>query len=248
MTTAITINDLPVGSVIKFGKYLDTRKYNSHHYQPREIYWVKLNERNDFITRNCVDCLSFDAKEDTGEFRFGNPDWYLSNIRSFLNSAQEGWYTPTHIHDQAPSPYRASTVYTERPGFLHSFSVSEISSLVMVDEDLIWLPESDIFEEEVFKKKKLPKRPLSVFSWSKLYDPFMLKKGGEYISAAAKLERGVVYCDRPIRPICRICGDCEVSPVPNIGYAITKYVKANEAVSQIVTFSNEALLELFGMI
>ena len=59
------------------------------------IMWLKATPNGDFITQDILDYIAFDARERSSEVHnrrsWGNPSYPLSNILSFLNSANPQW-------------------------------------------------------------------------------------------------------------------------------------------------------------
>ena len=65
--------------------------------------------------------------ENPNEFRRtgGNNNYLLSNIRQWLNSDLNEWYTASHVHDKPPSAGYLSfgiDAYVDRPGFMTNLS------------------------------------------------------------------------------------------------------------------------------
>lgn len=142
-------------------------KYGVHNDAPYPILWLKGTPNGDFITEKTVDFLPFDAKEyESGDIRHrynGNPDYGLSNLLQFLNSADENWFSQTHTADAPPISGNVDQRYmryADHFGFLYHFEEYEISVLVsdtrtIYDTEvttLIRLPSiADIFGEKKFK-------------------------------------------------------------------------------------------------
>ena len=119
------IKDLHIRDYLMLGSYsaLPDRA-------PRPILWRKASRDCVFYSDSVLDYLVYDAKEE--EHRGGNPDFSLSNILRWMNSASVKWYKPSHPLDNPPnSLYMAfrSNPYVQRPGFLYDFDQDEIDAL-----------------------------------------------------------------------------------------------------------------------
>lgn len=122
-------------------------KYGVHNDSPQPIVWLKGTPNGDFITKDVVDFLPFDAMErentEDGNSRFmGNPRYSVSNLLQFLNSSDESWFTPMHQYDTPPSGRNldwSSGRYERHYGFLYYFEEYELAVLKrderMVDAD-----------------------------------------------------------------------------------------------------------------
>lgn len=119
------LSNLPIGAKIKFGKY----QIASETAQP--IIWIVADKNHSgypansvtLITQKLIDARAYDAKETS--FSDGNPDYALSNINQWLNSANGAskWYTAMHSTDAAPA-------YQSRPGFLYNFTEDERNAIL----------------------------------------------------------------------------------------------------------------------
>ena len=105
-------------------------KHTKHYGEP--IVWRVVAKSHTGYPVNSVTLLSdniiritlFDASEptnpDTYRKDFGNPRYLYSNIRQWLNSKNQNWYTARHTYDAPPnSGYNA---YYNVAGFLSDFS------------------------------------------------------------------------------------------------------------------------------
>ena len=120
------LSNLPIGAKIKFGSH----QIASETKQP--IIWVVADKNHSgypansvtLVTQKLIDSLAYDAKETS--FSDGNPDYALSNINQWLNSANGAskWYSATHSADVAPS-------YQSRPGFLYNFTEDERNAILV---------------------------------------------------------------------------------------------------------------------
>lgn len=149
---------------MKIGDKLMLGKYGVNNDSPQPIVWLKASPDLNFITKNVIDYLCFDAKErssDDGYYRVGGNNKYaLSNIHSFLNSDIESWYHKTHETDALPTPNFTVEGYKNHYGFLYHFEDYEIDSMmfdtITVDEEnvcsLIRLPLSS----EIIGVNKFP--------------------------------------------------------------------------------------------
>ncbi len=128
------IKDLAIGSRIKFGKH---KVYNE---EPQSIVW-QIAEKSDtkitLVTEGIIDWRCFDAKEPTNmdasaRSTSGNNRYKYSNIRQWLNSNKESWYTAQHQYDAPPVNENISQGkcgYKDRPGFLTNFSIDEVNAI-----------------------------------------------------------------------------------------------------------------------
>lgn len=119
-----------MGSTFNFGKYQVESE------TPWPIEWEIVHQTNDYqiaMTKQIIDLRCFDAKEsgntDTNRKKYGNNNWSLSNIKQFLNSDQESWYSAQHVYDEPPintnignSP---GTPYDTHKGFLYYWNKDE---------------------------------------------------------------------------------------------------------------------------
>lgn len=110
-------------------------KYQVESEDPWEIEWEVVDDTSEeYIiaqTKAIIDLRCFDAKEptnpDNNRAKEGNNNWQYSNIKQFLNSDQESWYSAQHTYDEPPN---SSNVWMYNPydthkGFLYYFSDEE---------------------------------------------------------------------------------------------------------------------------
>ena len=80
---------------MKIGDKLLFGAYDVSNDDPHPILWLKGTPNGDFITQDILDYIAFDARERSSEVHnrrsWGNPSYPLSNILSFLNSANPQW-------------------------------------------------------------------------------------------------------------------------------------------------------------
>lgn len=141
-----SINALPIGAKIKFGKHSISGE------TPQDIIWLLVAKNHTqipkyieeecatLLTERVIDFRCYDAQEPNntqyiyeGANENGNPSYRLSNIRQWLNSTADNWFTPSHEYDTAPTSAYSDfgTHYSTRPGFLKHFSSNEIESIVL---------------------------------------------------------------------------------------------------------------------
>jgi hypothetical protein len=118
-------------------------KYTAGSGEPQPITWLKATPNCDFITEFAIDHICFDAMERDSENpvhgAFGNKQYHLSNIFSYINSDEASWYTPRHDKDYAPTwgdrNFRPGirhrdSAYDKHFGLLYYFDEHEIGSIV----------------------------------------------------------------------------------------------------------------------
>ena len=132
---AQTLSSLGVGNYVKFGRF----KVGNETTMP-DITWMIVDESSSGITllsEYVLAQLAFDAKEPnngtTNRKNYGNNYYKLSNIRQWLNSTADSWYSSHHSYDQSPNSadvVSGGTQYAARPGFLRHFTVKERELLI----------------------------------------------------------------------------------------------------------------------
>lgn len=132
----MVINELPVGSIVRLGRYaLGHRPADMI-----DIDWIKVSKNNDFISQKVLLGIQFDAMEGWCE----NRDYSQSNIRQFMNSEHHSWYHPTHPNDCGPSYLLLEnyvTINTGRySGLLSHFTDEEIGMISGESGDYLRLP------------------------------------------------------------------------------------------------------------
>ncbi|WP_312044007.1 DUF6273 domain-containing protein [Anaerotignum sp.] len=125
---AKVLSSLPVGTLIK-----DTGTT----YNGEPIVWKVIDKNHSGYPDNSVTLMSdkiltikcFDAREPSSDIEDrrtdGNCRYYYSNIRSWLNSSYQSWYSAKHSYDTPPSityVYGAQNEYDGEIGFLSGFS------------------------------------------------------------------------------------------------------------------------------
>ena len=126
-------SELSLGDTFVLGKY----KVASEDLW--DIEWEIVHQTDTYQiaqTKYIIDIRNFDAMEpnnpDTNIQTNGDSRWALSNIKQFLNSDQETWYSAQHQYDQAPIDAcdgYGYNGYEDHPGFLYYFSDKEKSLL-----------------------------------------------------------------------------------------------------------------------
>lgn len=168
-----TLDNLSVGSKIKFGKY---SVYNE---SPEPIIWTVIAQdhifNNKYIPANAttlqttqaIDVRAFDASEKDNHVvsnrgAYGNNNYQFSNIDQWLNKASNSgeWYQPAHQWDAPPDATSNSgeTNYYSRPGFLNSFTIQERGA-ILPTEILTLKPKDDTQAgntEKIVRKVFLP--------------------------------------------------------------------------------------------
>lgn len=134
-----SISSLPIGSKVKFGRYQVEAE------EPQEITWqvAAINHAGypddsvTLITEQIIDLRAFDAREvgnsNADRRNYGNNRYKDSNMRQWLNSKEEDWYTAQHSADAPPTSADTggyATGYNAKAGFLHYFDTDEIASIL----------------------------------------------------------------------------------------------------------------------
>ena len=122
---------MTLGSTFNFGKYQVESE------TPWSIEWEIVHQTDDYQiaqTKQIIDLRCFDAIESTNtdidRKNYGNNNWQYSNIKQFLNSDKETWYSSQHSYDAPPNSSNTSTnPYDTHKGFLYYFSDEEKSLL-----------------------------------------------------------------------------------------------------------------------
>ena len=123
------LSNLPIGAKIKFGSHQVASE------SKQSIIWVVADKNHtgypsnsiSLISQKIIDIMAYDAAEN-GTYSYGNPDYALSNINQWLNSAAAsgGWYSATHSNDAPPSSGKVTqNPYQTRAGFLNNFTSYE---------------------------------------------------------------------------------------------------------------------------
>ncbi len=132
------ISNLSVGAKVKFGNY----KVESEALAP--LIW-KIADKNHagypsnsvtLITERIIDLRGFDAKEpnntDADRKAHGNNRYKDSNIRQWLNKANNPWFVKTHTADEPPNDagIDALTGYDGKNGFQSYFTPDEFGAVM----------------------------------------------------------------------------------------------------------------------
>lgn len=152
-----TIGGLPVGSIVKMGKYYG-----------EDISWIVADHNHSgypensttLVSERILTIKSFDATEsggDTDRKNAGNGRYIWSNIRQWLNKLGAGWYQSQHDYDRPPSNdyvWANLNEYDTEQGFLTGFSTEMISKLLptelTVARSRVDGEGYDIFTDKVF--------------------------------------------------------------------------------------------------
>lgn len=206
-----TVAKMKIGEPLVFGSYS-----SSHNDKSAPIVWLKASKDCDFITRDAIDYICFDAREDG--HRNGNANYLLSNILLYLNSDFAAWYVPRHSNDSYPS-------YHNHVGFLYYFEDYEVASLVEKEGSFIRLPAaSDIVDNEtkfsLFKQKGVRARAsfdyyAHHFLNERSYFPYWLRPENvdfdadpyepvPFLSRNSKVEYTFPVRNNGLRPVCTI--------------------------------------------
>ena len=221
----MVINELPVGSVVRLGRY-----QLGHMDRTLDIDWIKVSKDNHFISAEVLLGMVFDAYE--SNWRTNN-DYFLSNIRQFMNSEASTWYMPTHQHDKLHEyVYFNDTGITVRmsryDGLLHHFTDEELSAFEPQNYgDFLRLPT----EKEVngvfpyFKKRGRKAFPVNeygslerkdyhegMFASYYVIDERQDTPTGEVgeITRSGQFRNIWPHVYSGVRPVCKLKADCEV--------------------------------------
>lgn len=215
----MVIGELPVGSVVRFGRYFMPHRSDDQ----IDIDWIKVSKQNDFITQKVLLGMQYDPFEGWNT----NDNYELSNIRQFINSEQHSWYHPTHPNDCGPGyisleSYRRVGIH-HYSGFLSFFSDEEINAIESNGGDRMRLPTMLEINGGFPYFKRYGKRAHPTWQYGELeYDNYrdgMFSRYyviGEGHSRVAQLSRtGAFEHISPaaysgVRPVCKIKGDTEV--------------------------------------
>lgn len=260
------ISDLKIGAQLILGKY-GVRNNN-----PFPIMWLKCTPNSDFITQSAVDYLPFDANEpDNDEFRgCGNPNYGLSNLLAFMNSADESWYRPMHSMDAPPDMTHTtgSSQYESHCGFLCHFEEYEVESFVKTTVEVageritsaVRLPSSEEISGEqrfeLFRRKGIRAKGTEDMITNRFghgfdynsFVPFWVRNRSVHFTRSALcLDRQCSLDTMPprnssgLRPVCTVNPDTPVILGEN-GYY---YIKPRSVQRNVYT--DEELFELLGL-
>ena len=169
---AQNLSNLPIGAKIKFGKH----SINGETAQP--ITWLVVAKNHTstpaypsnsvtLLAERIIDLRAFDASEPNNTISavrsYGNNRYSLSNLDQWLNSAVESnWYVAKHSYDQSPnsSTYVANrnTQYSQRPGFLNTFSSNEINAILPTTIRVLTSLNATTDYEDITRKVFIPSR------------------------------------------------------------------------------------------
>ena len=267
-----TIDDLKIGSVIRFGSYSADKNDQS----PPPIEWYKADQDNRLLSRYCIDYLVFDTIEHHTELYWLTPnaDYALSNIHQFLNSEETEWWASTHPSDACPNrgaQWMSWASYAGHAGFLSLFESAELNSIEEVvlqnnidDSDVlarVWLPSAaDISSLPLFKTVGVRARMTNEtykkaqYNLSNLYAdsfcPFWLRDSRtEFLSDRVLVlgRNAHITHESPlnscgVRPLIKLAADTKVVP-DGSGYTV---VGRGENVPAIPT--DESLFSFLGLV
>jgi len=86
----------------------------------------------------CFDAAEKNLESDFG--KYGNNQYSTSNIRAWLNSEKQSWYTATHEEDTPPDKAHiryGEQPYLERPGYLTRFSGNFVKKLIPYEIEVL---------------------------------------------------------------------------------------------------------------
>lgn len=135
----------PIPKGMTLGDTFNFGKYQVESETPWAIEWEIVHQTEDYQiaqTKQIIDVRCFDAKEstntDSDRAIYGNNNWSVSNIKQFLNSDKESWYSAQHQYDAPPNSDNVSNdiPYDTHKGFLYYFSDQEKSLLKDMTFDL----------------------------------------------------------------------------------------------------------------
>lgn len=130
----LDLSNVAVGYTFNYGKYqVETE-------DPWDIEWEVVDDTDsDYViaqAKAIIDLRCFDAIEpsntDSSRASYGNNNWQYSNIKQFLNSDSESWYSAQHTYDAPPissNVWNSYNPYDTHKGFLYYFSAIEKSYL-----------------------------------------------------------------------------------------------------------------------
>lgn len=227
----MVIGELPVGSILRFGRYK-----MGHITHSIDIDWIKASKDNFFISEKVLLGTKYDEMESNWAT---NSNYLLSNIRQFMNSDALRWFHPTHQYDKQTDYIYLDSGFTIRmaryQGLLYDFEEHELASFEpFEDGDYLRLPtEREISGGfQYFQKHGKRARPTDEYGnlERKNYRPGMyasyyvynddssgmvteMTRGGSFISIHPIQYSGV-------RPVCRIKDYLEVTHVAENTYQI----------------------------
>lgn len=122
------LRELEVGAKVILGSY------SVNGQSPEPITWLKIGHNDLFISEYILEQMAYDSTE--AESPRGNTSYPLSNLRQFLNSYSDNWFSKTHDGDEPPEGV------DDICGFLSNFTEEELKCLFLHPEtdDLISIP------------------------------------------------------------------------------------------------------------
>ena len=219
----MVINELPVGGIVRLGRYnMSHLNYNI------EINWIKVSDDNHFITERVLLGTKFDEFESNWE---NNNDYWLSNIRQFINSDEANWYLPTHQYDK-PVDYiylngGHSIRMSRYKGLLYYFEDKELSAFERFESgDFLRLPTSAemLGGFRYFKKKSVRAYPVDEYGYLErknyregMYASYFVmdQRADGMVTEISRLGRfqSFMPCNYSgVRPVCKLKGHYELTP------------------------------------
>lgn len=248
--------DMTIGA-LKIGARLILGKYGVRNESPYPIVWLKGTPNSDFIAEQTIDYICFDSCERANNDRqmqyYGNGNYQLSNLLSFLNSDEETWYRPTHQADAPPSRQNVRSIdceYESHYGFLYHFEDYEVDSIrhhsyPVANEhvtSMLRLPSSDdilganrfkLFSKKGVRAKgtddMVANRWRAGFDYNSYIDFWVSDAGNSAYSAKLISRSGCVDSAQPsnnsgLRPVCSLKPETVVSVDGNGLYYIAPRV------------------------
>ena len=250
-------------------------KYGVRNDSQQPIVWLKGTPNGDFITKDAIDYLPFDAMEcgntEDEQARFmGNSRYSVCNLLQFLNSADESWFAPMHQYDTQPNGRYLdwnSGTYENHHGFLYFFGEYEVASLKqderVVDVDnvtsLMRLPAaSDIIGPNRFKlfaKKGIRPKGTEDMVYGKpnlgfddvSYIPFWVSDRSGFTGFATFISRGGALDNQYPKSNCGVRPVCTILPetVVTLGEDGFYYIKPFAVTQNVCT--DEELFAFLGL-
>ena len=160
----MVIGELPIGSIVRFGRYS-----MGHLTHTIDIDWIKVSDDNEFISEKVLLGMKFDEVEANW---MSNDDYWLSNLRQFMNSDNENWFMPTHQYDKPTDYIHLDGGYTIRmsryKGLLYHFKDSEFGAFERMEfGDYLRLPKATEIMGgfKYFKRRGARARPVDAYGY-----------------------------------------------------------------------------------
>jgi hypothetical protein len=202
------IGELELGAEVRLGGMIWIVKRKD---ESRNIVTIALKESLRY--------MEFDEAEpgnpDEWVADYGNNIYDLSNIRQWLNSDGENWFSKTHEYDAPPS-------YANKSGFLSRFRKRELKRISHKENgDYFYLPaeeEKDLVTGEGFDRNWVwTSTPNSGSSCSARY----------VLSSGALDSYGACIGDYGVRPLCDLISGAKIGKI-NGAWKIAKKKKKSE--------------------